>query len=705
MYLLGFLLALLAGFHMTRNPESVEGGKGSVEEAKASFERTARFRREGWKVYMGPVVMHIGPFVGFLIFFEGIVILMDLTYAYYIGSVRTFLSYALGASVLGILVSVGVRSIAGEVDSDSIQERLKEAGIFGGGGKGVSAFSIALIVILIITIVSLGAAASVVCIVPLVIILLIVISFTLRRGRESGRTFSAKRFMVPGRYTDSARLMVAVFTLIMLVFSSFLPYVNPSELTDNPLYSSLTYNHEEGDNPVTLEDPQEVRVVSWQLAIEYLQRSYGESAAFLDSSEGGLLEYTDPAYVNGRFVWVNAPYYEAWKWFGGKKVPFFVYVENDPANLSVEATRVTHKVTTELETHETRITWAKRLGQIAFDRYAAELEIAQIRFTIDDDENPYWIVYLAERDLWYNRLHLKKLLLVSAVDMDDNVEYDIHDQGIPGWLEVVYPDGYVYDWVAFWAENRLGLGYKWFNKAHLYEPDDVAARFIVLGGKTYWQIPLVQKTSHVLGGYVWVDTRTGDATFFNRENKSLADKDTVQAQIEKYLSSGALGFQRLDIHEGYLYPIRLDDGMVREAYIFPLYAGLTVQKYAVVDAEDYTSEPYIDNDLGLALDRYRGRSGGGGDGGLEWQGFALSAGYVEEEEAVITVSNSTLRNLTLVIVVQDLDRGLVTAGEDEMWELKLAVAAWGRGEEVDLRLVLEERTVVDVDWEGADLVS
>jgi hypothetical protein len=544
-----------------------------------------------------------------------------------------------------------------------------------------------------------------------VIILFVVLFMIIRqRGNSSSNsngegTWTAGGLITPGRYTDSARLMVAVFTLIMLVFSSFLPYVNPSELTDNPLYSSLTFDHEAGENLLTLEDPQEVRVVSWQLAIEYLQRSYGESAAFLDSTETGLLEYTDPAYVNGRFVWVNAPYYEAWKWFGGKKVPFFVYVENDPANLSVEATRVTHKVVSELEAHETRITWANRIGQICFDRYAAELEIAQIRFTIDDDENPYWVIYLAERDLWYNRLYLDRLLVINARDLDDNHEYGVHDQNIPEWLEVVFPDEYVYDWVRFWAENRFGIGYKWFNKAHLYEPDDVAARFIVLQGQTFWQIPLVQKTSQVLGGYVWVDTRTGEATFFNRENASMADKDTVQAQIEKYLSSGALGFQRLDIHEGYLYPIRLDDGMEREAYIFPLYAGLTVQKYAVVDAEDYTSEPYIDNDLALALDRYKGRSGGSGGGEMDWQGFSLEAGFVEGDEAVITVTNSTVTNLTLVIAVQDLDRGLVTAGEDEMWELKLAVADWGRGESVDLRLVIEDGAVVDIDWEGSDLVT
>jgi hypothetical protein len=231
----------------------------------------------------------------------------------------------------------------------------------------------------------------------------------------------------------------------------------------------------------------------------------------------------------------------------------------------------------------------------------------------------------------------------------------------------------------------------------------VSARFIVIQGHTYWQIPLVQKSSHVLGGYVWVDTRTGEATFFNREDYSLADKDTVEAQIQKYLASGALGYQRLDIHEGYLYPIRLFDGSIREAYIFPLYAGLTVQKYAVVDAEDYTSEPYIDNDLGTALDRYTARSGGSGQE-LHWQNFTVVSGYAEGEEAVLTLTNGTVTNKTMVVFEEALQLGLLQMATDEMREVKLAIAAWIRGETVTIRLVLEGGVVVDADWEGSDLV-
>jgi len=707
MYILGLILALLAGFHITRKPSEGGDGEGSsVGEAKASYKGNTGFHREGAKLYMGRSVLHLGPMVGFLVGFTLIIFIIDMTYAHYIGSVRSFLGFTLAASIVGLLVSLAIRSIHEGMDLETLGRGMK-----GKMGGRPAALIVGLVVMVLLMAIGMGGAYSIICVVPLIVVLIIIAAVFMKAQRAKAGmdghqddTAPAARFRSPARMVDGVRLAVVIFSLAILIISSFTPYVAPAGLTKNPLYDSLTNNKELGENNNTLEDPNEVRVVSWLLATQYLQRSYGDAAATLDTSDAGLLSYTDPAYVNGRFVWVNAPYFESWKWFGGKEVPFFVYVENDPANISAESTELTHKVQTKLETHELRISWEKRLEQLCFNRYAAKYEIAQIRFTIDDDENPYWVIYLAQRDLVYNMLHLEKLLIVDATKMDRNWEYGVTDDDIPEWLEVVYPDSYVYAWVWHWAEYRLGLGYRWFNKAHLYEPDDYAARFIVIQGTTYWQIPLVQKTSHVLGGYVWVNTRTGMSTFYNREEQSLADKDTVEAQIQKYLSSGALGYQRLDIHEGYLYPMRLNDGTQREAYIFPLYAGLTVTKYAVVDAVDYTSEPFIEDNLALALERYRARGGGTGEGVLEWNDYTVTSGHVEADEAVLSVTNSTVTNMTLVFTTSDLQLGLLATGADEMREVRLAVAAWNRGDTVTLRLVLFQDLVVDADWEGADLV-
>ena len=66
----------------------------------------------------------------------------------------------------------------------------------------------------------------------------------------------------------------------------------------------------------------------------------------------------------------------------------------------------------------------------------------------------------------------------------------------------------------------------------------MSARFLVINGTTYWQIPMVQTGSNVLGGYITVETRTGKAVFYNREQKSMVDLDTATTQVERYLVSG-----------------------------------------------------------------------------------------------------------------------------------------------------------------------
>ena len=508
---------------------------------------------------------------------------------------------------------------------------------------------------------------------------------------------------------------IAMIIVLFLLISTTARYVAPDNLNDNDLYKGIGENKITDENPNYLTDPQEIRVVSWQLATDYLQRAYKDAASYMSTSDYQLLKYTDPSYYNGSFVWVNAPAFETAKWFGEKEVPFFVYITNDPANMSSgDTTFVTHKVEIELSVHKTKITWQSRLEQIAFNRYAGKYEIAQIRFDMDDNEKPFWIMYLARRDTYYSMLYLEKILIVDATDMDNNWEYDIKGDDIPQWLEVIYPDKYVYNWVRFWGSHRMGLGYSLFNKAHLYDPDDDSARFIVVNNKTYWHIPLVQKNSHVLGGYVWVDTRTGDPIFFNREDKSLVDMDTVKEQIKKYLASGAIGFQQLDIHEGYLYPFLMDDGHVREAYVFPLYAGLTIAKYAIVDAEYYTEEPSINENLPTAMDDYRsGVKTPTPTIDLHWQNFTIESVWSDpvEERSVATVSNETDYNLSIVVSKDGLDGGLEDIAILEWEEFNLAVSRWDRGDDVIIWMVVNfdqgtyDGFALDIDWEGSSLIE
>ena len=496
------------------------------------------------------------------------------------------------------------------------------------------------------------------------------------------------------------RPFVVIAIVLLLSASNVTPLMG--NLDFNPMFKDLNDSVDNTDAPVNyLTDPNEVRVISWYLATQYLERSYGDSASSLNANEWQMMDYTTPSLVNGEFVWINAPIFEAWKWTGGKEVPFYVTVVNDPANMSNEGFDPIKSSEEGFSVHVSQISWENRIDQILFDEYALDLVKVQVRFDIDDEQNPYWIIYLGKRSIVKDVVTMEKILIINARDINDHTAYDVEDPNIPAWLEIVYPDYYVEDWASLWGEWREGILYHSFTKTHLSFPSD-SARFIVLNGQTYWYVPMTQLSSDVLAGYILVDTRSGEAVYHNRETKSLANLYTAEEQVYAYLSSGAEGFSQLRIDEGYLYPIMTDSGAVRDAYIFPLYSGFSIQKFAIVDAEEYTQTPVLETNLETALMKYNSRAWGDVQVNVtyDWVEWQLENGYCEEEECVVT-ANST----TYVITEDDLADGDINSGANEWRELKLAVSEFERTGNVTIFVTANADRVNDVDYEGSDLVE
>jgi hypothetical protein len=211
-----------------------------------------------------------------------------------------------------------------------------------------------------------------------------------------------------------------------------------------------------------------------------------------------------------------------------------------------------------------------------------------------------------------------------------------------------------------------------------------------------------QLSSNVLAGYILVDTRSGEAVYHNREAKSLANLYTAEEQVYAYLASGAEGFSQLRIDEGYLYPIMTDSGAVRDAYIFPLYSGFSIQKFALIDAEKYTQTPVLETSLETALTKYKARTWGEAQVNLsyDWVEWQLENGYCEEEECVVTAGSATY-----VITEDDLAGGAINDGANEWRELKLAVSEFERTGNATIFVTVNSGLVSDVDYEGSDLVE
>ncbi len=638
-----------------------------------------KMTRKGWRFPWGRLV-------GTVIFIEVVAATVLLTYGFYIGSPLALLTWCMMALLGGLILDLmldhrwlpfmllhgfGAWAAGSAVSFYALAPSLVPAGA---DGLGLSLWVVIILVVAVIVVAIAG------------------------HRRLLGRLYNA----VP--WVTRPRLLAFLLGLSIIAGPVISLAVFPAGATTTPLPRALTENTIEGNPSFFVTNTSHIRVVSWDLATQYLRRAYGPFASAFEDDPDFLFQYTHPTIVRGDFVWVNAPTYETLKWLGNPHVPFFVLLKNLPENMTRQEPQVVQVVEKPLEIHEERIPWERRLIKKVNEQFSGELYIFQVRFDVDDDLNPFWILYMAENLNLQDRGVLRKIVIVDAQSGGFTV-HDVDDPTIPSWLEVVIPDEYVYDWTSWWAANRFGLTYGVVNKLHLYNPDDVASRFVVVGGTSYWQVPLVQQASRVLGGVVNVNSRTGEAFFFNLEGLSVVDLDTVILQVSNYLASGAIGFQQLRIDEAYLYPFRMVGGHVRYAYVVPLYAGFTIQKYAIVDGEEYTAPPVIDSNLERAVDSYRAKTfGQPADIQAIWQNHTIENAFIgiapggAGNEIIITINGTTH-------VVTENQLGVVTGDSQASWRtLELAVSAWLRGEVVTIAVVVLEGAIVDVYWSESTLV-
>ncbi len=481
--------------------------------------------------------------------------------------------------------------------------------------------------------------------------------------------------MLPGKRDYGITIgLIALSIVIMLVMGStvaFIPEVYHNDIEDNMVKTK--------DFP-DVARPEEIRLVPWSVAEAYLERVYGDAAAYLDTSGAVLAKNTHPTVVNGEFVWLNVPQFEPWKWLGGRKLPFYVMVNATGNNIEAKRVDVEMKVST------SNIEWDWRVSKIVRSVAGENYRIVEVRFDLDDNYHPYYIAYLAYEHPPFYYETLEKLVIIDAITGAAGV---YSPSNAPKWLEVVYPDEYVYRWVNWWAQSRFGWYYATFVKTNLYHPDLPDAKFLLINGTSYWYIPLRQMQSHVLGGYVLVNTRTGKPIFYDRAEMNYVDYSTAWVQLHTYLSSGELGYMQLGIREGYLYAVNAGNGTVKEVYILPLYAGLTLQKIAIVDPVNYQNKPIIADDLESALDMLKSGSSGGNEIkeviiGVEGMYISSTTAYVYNNSTIISIDKESLKY------------GNHTADEDWI-TLQIAYSRYLHGDDVVLILTMSGNVVIDVD--------
>ena len=701
MYILWILYAIFLGTYF----------RTFTQDEKRLMGKGLKIQKEDGSLYLyvGGIKLSLTLLIGSLIFFFIIGFINDITYAIWIGSILGFLGLLFIILLGSLFIEVVLYNEEGELtlDSSDASGIYDPDLLFSPTNPAPFVFLPFLAFVLIILTVVTGS------IIPIVILFVglpigiamyaIIMTNSSGRGGAGGNLGNVKQLLGLGRdnipISRIIKGVLTIFIILLLILSNITPYTG--NLDFNPTFKAL--NDTEGnteDADTYLTQYGDVRVISWDLATQYLQRAYSDAASTLSTDQFVLSLNTDPDYVNGKFVWVNAPQFEFMKWFGGKEVPFYVYVVNDPGNMTKDGFEAVQRSNESFSVHRDKISWEMRIDQLLHNTYAGKFVNIQTRINLNETLHPYWVVYLGKRHVFYDVVDLEKILIIDAMDMDRNWEYDIDDPDIPEWLEVVYPDNYLMDWAKLWGSWREGITYKWFNKRHLSFPDDTP-RFLILNGTPYWYLPMRQLDSQVLAGYILMNTRTGETVYHNREERSLADRYTASTQVSRYLSSGIQGFRQLTIQEGYLYPMQMEYGRVREAYIFPLYSGFTIQQYAIVDAEFYTQNPIFGTDLQSLLGEYRAMVFDTDQNVTHtWENLTFDSAYADDEEGAFT-SNGT----TFVVIRVDLAGGELADTDNEWREFRLAVSDFERGQNVTLEAVVTNGKVLDIDYPGSDLVT
>jgi hypothetical protein len=481
--------------------------------------------------------------------------------------------------------------------------------------------------------------------------------------------------------------------LVALLLTGLFPYTSWGASTvSEVVYDDLNANQIKGPAPA-LTNAADVRVVPWDLASQLVVRGYGQDASWLDTTPDLLQSHTYPDTVDGQFVWDHAPAPETAKWLlGGRVADKVLYVANDASNLTPEA------VPGNLAVNVDGTFWQHRVARYAEDHGELRFVLQDVALQLDDAYHPYWIAYLATLD-WRGQPHLAELLVVDA---QTGAERDYAPQDAPAWVEMVYPESYVYQWAQYWGLHRMGFLYEWFNAQGLVQPDDVTVRYIRLENATYWLLPMRQLSSANLGGYILVNTRTGAATFYDRFAAQLVDYDTAYTQLQAIMASGeatkGAGSINLAVSEGYLYPVKMADGTVRDAYIFPLLEGLKVSRFAIIDAHDYNNKRVFADSIQDALAQFALFTAGSlanATGNATAVAMRVTDGLVESDHAIVALNGTYYR-----VLPSDLADGQRHDAVHEYDELALAVARAQRGEDVTAEVLVDAGRVVDFTLPG-----
>lgn len=184
-----------------------------------------------------------------------------------------------------------------------------------------------------------------------------------------------------------------------------------------------------------------------------------------------------------------------------------------------------------------------------------------LSFEVDDNWDPYWTVTLYDSKIGFGGNDAIGIISVNPSD-GSIIEYSLDE--LPGWIDRVHPEEFIYNQISDWGELIHG----WYNPS---DEDKLSVNqdySMVIGsdGKSYFYYGLTSKgTEESTVGFVMVDTRTKKAHWFKQAGATeAAAKKSAQGKYPEkgYTSSEGITYN-ISGHATYEFLLKDGAGLMK----------------------------------------------------------------------------------------------------------------------------------------------
>ncbi len=315
--------------------------------------------------------------------------------------------------------------------------------------------------------------------------------------------------------------IVPALYIIMLLGSSF----TNSHMLNATSYSKLIGTIEERDwnTDVQPKDPRHMRMVSAENAM-YISKKVVASAGAIGSQFTLDNEHMTLQRIKNQLAYVIPFDYNSFSvWTDARGVPGYVIVDAENPERKPE---LVHLGDGKQMIYTPGAFFSKNLTRHLWDNGFMDQGLAQFRFELDDDGNPWWVVSTYRPTIGWSGEQITGLATVNPMTGEIK-RYTMAEA--PAWIDRIIPGDFLRSWFEERGEYSGGWLNSWWGKQGLTEPEQP---ILIYGAndRAEWVtgITSLNKGDDSLLGLMYTDSRTGKTVYYHTSGGGT-DRSVIQA--------------------------------------------------------------------------------------------------------------------------------------------------------------------------------